>query len=131
MTRKLLTLTLTALLLFASPIILTQMVAPAPAATSAPMKIGGDVLPPVLVHSANPKFVRGFHTPGTTAIVQVGLIVNTVGKPAKIHIVKSSDSSFDKNSMDAVAKYRFKPATLHGQPVPVELVVEVKFEIFD
>ena len=62
------------------------------ASTDAPLKVGGDVLPPVLIHSANPKFVRGLRTAATTAVVQVGLIVNTAGKPTNIHIVKSSNS---------------------------------------
>jgi TonB family protein len=96
-----------------------------------PLKIGGDVIPPVLTHSANPKFARGLRTTSVNAVVRVGLVVNTAGKPTKIHIVKSLEPSFDKNCIDAVAKYRFKPATLHGQPVPVELVVEVKVETFN
>jgi TonB family protein len=96
-----------------------------------PLKIGGDVLPPVLTHSANPKFARGLRTTNVNAIVRVGLVVNTAGKPTKIHIVKSLEPSFDKNCMDAVARYRFKPATLHGQPVPVELVVEVTVDTFN
>jgi TonB family protein len=95
-----------------------------------PLKIGGDVLPPVQTHSENPKFARGLRT-DANGVVRVGFIVNTAGKPTKIHIVKSLEPSFDKNCMDAVAKYRFKPATLHGQPVPVELVVEVKVETFN
>jgi TonB family protein len=104
-----------------------------PQATSSdtPVKIGGDVLPPVLTHSVEPKFPRGFRTVGTTAVVNVGLVVDTAGKPTKIHIVKSSNSGFDKNSMKAVAKYRFEAATLHGLPVPVELIVQVNFEVFD
>jgi TonB family protein len=97
----------------------------------APVKIGGDVLPPVLTHSVNPKFTRALRTAKTAAVAQVGLVVDTAGKPTKIHIVKSSNASLDKSAMDAVAKYRFKPATLHGQPVPVELVVEVKLDIYD
>jgi TonB family protein len=104
-----------------------------PQTTSAntPLKIGGDVLPPVLTHSANPKFPRGFRTTVGRAVVRVGLIVDTAGKPTKIHIIKSLDPNLDKNCMDAVAKYRFKPATLHGQPVPVELVVEVTVDTFN
>ncbi len=130
MIRKFLTLAVT-LLFFAPPVILAQMATPTPAVASTPMKIGGDVLPPILIHSAEPKFPRGFRSVGTTAVVHVGVVVDTSGKPTQIHIVKSSNTGFDKNSMDAVRKYRFKPATLHGQPVAVELVVQVNFEVFD
>ncbi|MDW5267726.1 MAG: energy transducer TonB [Edaphobacter sp.] len=123
-----------ALLLFALPV-LAQTTTPLPATTpadaSTPLKIGGDVLPPVLIHMANPKFPRGLRGVGTTAVVHGGVVVDTSGKPTQIRIVKSSNAGFDKNSMDAVKKYRFKPATLHGQPVAVELVVQVNFEVFD
>jgi len=32
--------------------------------------------------------------------------------------------------MDAVNRYRFKPAMRSGEPVPVRITVEVKFEIW-
>lgn len=116
------------LLFFAPPVILTQMATPTPTVTSTPMKIGGDVLPPVLTHSAEPKLPHRLRIANTSAIVKVGLTVDQAGKPTNLHIVKSSDPDFDKISMDAVAKYRFKPAKFHGQPVPVELVVQVDFQ---
>ena len=58
-----------------------------------------------------------------------------------IHVVRSSADridkvhravalSLDQAAIDAVKKYRFEPATYQGKPVPVELYVEVNFEIF-
>lgn len=103
----------------------------APQATSpdTPVKAGPDVVPPVLVHSVEPKFPRQLRVANTAVIVSVGLTIDRDGKPINLHIVKSSDPNFDKMSMDTVAKYRFKPATLHGQPIPVELVVQVNLQV--
>jgi TonB family protein len=120
-----------AVLLVTSPFSLAFAQTPAATTVSEPMKIGGDVLPPVLIHSVNPKFTRALRSANVNAVVRVGLVVDTAGKPTQIHIITSSNSSLDKSAMNAVSKYRFKPATLHGQPVPVELVVEVKLDIFD
>jgi protein TonB len=36
----------------------------------------------------------------------------------------------DDNAIKAVQQYRFKPAMEGGKPVPVELNVEVNFQIF-
>jgi len=33
----------------------------------------------------------------------------------------------DEEALKAVRKYRFKPATLEGVPVPVPIVVEINF----
>ena len=131
-TRKLIA--FVALLGFAVPLVSAQTSTPvktaAQAASIAPMKVGGDVLPPKLVHSVEPKFPRPlFHKPkhGKTLI---GLTVPVDGIPTDLHIVKSGGKSFDKAALKAVKQYRFSPATLHGQPVPVTIKVEVQFEIF-
>jgi outer membrane biosynthesis protein TonB len=132
MPRKLFT--FATLLLFVAPLALAQTPAPPPAAPpaseSTPMKIGGDVLPPVLTHSAEPKFAHGAAHKQSDDVILVGLIVDKAGKPTNIHIVRSSDPAFDKVSTVAVSKYRFKPATLHGEPVAVELLVQVNFHSY-
>lgn len=123
-----------ALILTALPAAFAQTTAPLPATSSAhasaPMKIGGDVLPPVLISSVEPVFPHSrFHKQRSSRVL-VGLIVPFDGVPANVHVVKSGGSAFDKNAVAAVNHYRFKSASLHGQPVPVELTIEVQFESF-
>jgi protein TonB len=36
----------------------------------------------------------------------------------------------DEKALAAVSKWRFQPATLHGQPVAVQINVEVTFRLF-
>jgi TonB family protein len=36
----------------------------------------------------------------------------------------------DQKAVEAVRHYRFKPATLQGKPVPVEVNIEVNFRIY-
>jgi hypothetical protein len=36
----------------------------------------------------------------------------------------------DQKAVEAASQYRFKPATFHGKPVPIELRIEMNFQIF-
>jgi TonB family protein len=36
----------------------------------------------------------------------------------------------DEQALAAVTQYKFKPATLQGKPVPVEVSIEVNFRIY-
>jgi protein TonB len=96
----------------------------------APMKVGGEVLPPVLIHSVDPKYPRPLFGKAKPSSVLIGLVVTDKGDPAKIYIVRSGGDKFDKNALDAVRQYHFKPAMLHGEAVPVEINIEVQYKIF-
>jgi TonB family protein len=77
----------------------------------------------------------------TGAICTIGLTVDIDGRPTNIHIIHSAAEqlnkkmqkvgvSLDKKAMEAVAQYKFTPATFKGQPVPVDVNVELNFQIF-
>jgi protein TonB len=99
---------------------------------TAPLKIGGDVLPPKLILSVEPKLKvkRSFFHAPKSCIVLVGLTVPIDGVPANVHTVRSCNAAFDEAAMDAISQYRFQPSTLHDEPVPVNLNVEVNFKIY-
>jgi protein TonB len=52
------------------------------------------------------------------------------GIPSGAHIEKSGGATFDKSALEAVNKYRFDPATRNGQPVPVQINIQVQFRVF-
>jgi periplasmic protein TonB len=68
----------------------------------------------------------------------VSLTVDAEGNPKDVHLIKSSANTvnkklateLDEKSIKAVKQYRFQPGTYQGKPVPVELNVEVNFQIF-
>ena len=92
-------------------------------------KIGGDVRPPVLIHSVDPEFSRADRSQSFNGTVHVDLTIDVKGVPQNVHVVQGVGEPFDQSAVKAVSRYRFKPATKDGIPVPVELHVSVNIRI--
>jgi len=61
----------------------------------------------------------------------VGLIVDAQGNPQNVHILRALGMGLDDKAMDAVRKYKFKPAMRDGKtPVAVNLQIEVNFRLY-
>jgi len=59
--------------------------------------------------------------------VSVSLIVDTQGRPKDLKITQSGGKLFDDDALATVQKWRFKPGTCDGEPMPMELGVMVEF----
>jgi hypothetical protein len=83
---------------------------------------------PSLLSSVEPEFSdEARREPLFNVTVQVGLTVDAEGKPTDIWIVRPAGLGLDVRAGTAVSQYKFKPATCHGQAVPVPLYVDVNF----
>ena len=49
------------------------------------------------------------------------------GNVASTSVSKSSNPAFDQAALDAVARWKFKPAKKAGQPVAVTVVLPVRY----
>jgi TonB family protein len=58
------------------------------------------------------------------------LVVGTDGRPHNLRIARSLGMGLDEKALDAVRQWSFRPATLNGQPVAVEINVEVSFRLY-
>jgi protein TonB len=63
-------------------------------------------------------------------VVTVSTIVDQHGIPQNVHVTRGVGHGLDEKAVEAVKKYRFKPAMENGKPVAVYLNVEVNFRIF-
>ena len=104
-------------------------------------RIACGVKPPQLTYKVEPEFSEEARKKKVAATTTIGFTVDVNGRPTNIHIMQSASEglsgklqkvgiSLDRKAMEAVAQYRFTPATLKGQPVPVEVKVEINFQIF-
>jgi periplasmic protein TonB len=123
----------------ATPIVMQDSGGSAPAAQSADSgangvyKIGGDVSAPVVIHQATPKFSEKARNAQVAGNVLARLYVDTNGNPSHVHVIRGIGPNgvgldLDESAVEAVKKYKFKPAMKNGKPVRVELNIEVNFQ---
>jgi len=60
----------------------------------------------------------------------ISLIIDTQGNPQNLRLVQHLGMGLDEKALEAVHKYRFKPARKDGKPVPVRISVMVNFRLF-
>ena len=58
------------------------------------------------------------------------LVVGTDGLPAEIRIQRPAGMGLDEQAIGVVQNWRFEPAKKDGEPVPVQIWVEVSFKLF-
>jgi TonB family protein len=96
--------------------------------TTSPIRISTGVVAPKLIRTVGVEAAPGYYSPEGFIYdkkVVVAMTVDTTGKPSDLKIVKSVSPAMDKNVLEAVSQYRFKPATLDGAPTPIQLNLEV------
>lgn len=87
-------------------------------------------IPPKVLNNVEAQFSDEARQKRISGLCLVRLIVDTNGMPQNPKVVRCSDPSFEKSSLEAVAKYRFKPATtLDGKPLPVMISVEINYRL--
>lgn len=59
--------------------------------------------------------------------VVVDFIVDTDGRPVRVSAIRSNRKEFEAAAITAVQKWRFKPGTVDGKPVPVHMAVPIIF----
>jgi TonB family protein len=102
---------------------------PQPSQTDQPVQVGPGIHAPVPTNTpeaAMPGTARDKHQGGMCV---VSVVVDAKGMPQNPHVLRCTDSMFEKNSMNAVKQYRFKPAfrTSDGTAVPVTVAIEINF----
>lgn len=84
----------------------------------------------MFIYTVKPEFSQEAKTAKIAGKVTVNLIVDQNGMPTNLRIFRGIGHGLDENAVEAVSKYRFKPAMEHGKPVPVEINIDINFKIF-
>ena len=93
------------------------------------MSVGGGVSAPQLIHKVLPEFTDAARTARYEGTVAIRLIVDSQGNPQDVQVVRHLGMGLDAKAIAAVRQYKFRPAMFHGQPVAVQMVIEVTFQL--
>ncbi len=94
-------------------------------------QVGGRVSAPVALFEPEAEFSDEARRAKYQGVCLVGLIVDAQGNPQNVHIVRALGMGLDEKAMEAVRKYKFKPAMKDGKtPVAVYVNVEVNFRLY-
>ena len=91
---------------------------------------GGGISMPKLVYGPEPEFSDEARRQKYQGIVSISLIVDAQGNPQRIRVQRALGMGLDEKAIEAVKQYKFKPAMQGSKPVPVEITVEVNFQLF-
>lgn len=92
--------------------------------------VGGGVSAPVVIYAPEPEFSNEARRAKYQGVVDLQIVVTPQGRTTDIKVVRHLGMGLDEKAIEAVRKYRFKPARYHGHPVAVRMIVEVDFHLF-
>jgi len=85
---------------------------------------------PQPIYSPEPSFSDEARKVKHQGIVVLLLVVGQDGRTYNIRVGQSLGMGLDEKAIEAVSRWRFKPATLNGQPVATQIAVEVDFHLY-
>jgi bla regulator protein blaR1 len=92
--------------------------------------VGRDVSAPTLMIAPNPEYSEEARRAKYQGVCVVSLIVDAQGNPRRVQVVRHLGKGLDKKAVEAVRQYKFAPAIRNGEPVAVEVNIEVNFRLY-
>jgi TonB family protein len=84
--------------------------------------------PPALVEDSPARYPRALAAEGRAGTVRLELLVDAAGEVAEARLVQGVHPLLDEAALHAAPGLRFEPARVDGEPVPVRLHFEYRFE---
>jgi TonB family protein len=101
-----------------------------PGATDPVLKVGNGVSPPRLIYSPEPEYSKEARKKKFQGTCVLRVIVGADGNPRDIRVQRTLGHGLDEKAIEAVKKWKFEPAQKDGQPVAVQINVEVSFRLY-
>ena len=92
-------------------------------------RAGGGVLAPVILTKVDPEYSEEARKAKFSGSVILYIEVNERGMVQNPRVIRALGMGLDEKALEAVMKWRFRPGTKDGKPVPVAAQVEVTFRL--
>ncbi len=93
-------------------------------------RIGGGVSAPRAIYAPDPEYSEEARQSKYQGTVVLWVIIDAQGHPRELRVARSLGLGLDEKAIEAVRQWRFEPAMKDGQPVAVEVNVEVSFRLY-
>lgn len=77
----------------------------------------------------DPKYIATAAAERIEGKVQLYCTINKAGEVSKVEIVRGLDDRLNASAVEALGKWEFYPATREGEPVDVDVLVEIPFRL--
>jgi len=94
-------------------------------------RVGGGISAPIPIFQPEAEFSDEARRAKYQGVCLIQMIVDAQGNPQDPHVIRALGMGLDEKALEAVRKYKFKPAMKDGKiPVPVMVTVEVNFRLY-
>jgi protein TonB len=94
-----------------------------------PLRVGGGVSKPEIITQVKPAYPEVARKARLQGSVIVEAIIDEQGNVTNVRVLKGLPMGLDRSAVDAVQKWKFKPAQFQGRPVKVYYVLTVNFQV--
>jgi protein TonB len=96
---------------------------------SDPVYVTGDMVSPTLLVKVEPAYPEVARIARLGGRVIVKAVIGLDGNVESAEIFSSTSPLFDRSALDAVTRWRYRPALMNGKPVRVYFTVLVAFSL--
>ena len=93
-------------------------------------RVGGGVSAPVAIYSPEPEFSEEARKAKYQGTCVLWVVVGPDGRPHDVRVQRTLGMGLDEKAIEAVRTWKFEPARLNGNPVAVQINVEVNFRLY-
>lgn len=98
-----------------------------PQAAGEGVKILGGIVPPRLISRVEPNYTGPARSARVVGNVVLSVQVDAAGNVGNVKPVQELGFGLTNEAISAVKKWKFRPATRDGKPIPQEVVVTIRF----
>jgi len=92
--------------------------------------LGNDqLMPPVVIQAPQPRSSSEGGPPKRKSVSVLEVEIDPSGNVSNARVIKPVGYGLDEKALETVKTWKFKPATLNGQPTSTRVVVEVAFHL--
>jgi TonB family protein len=87
------------------------------------------IAPPVAWRKVDPKYIASAVAEHIEGKIRLACTIGKDGRVSTIELVNGLDDRLNQSAEQALAKWEFTPASRHGEPVEVDVLVEIPFRL--